>query len=88
MRWPATPSRPARSAPCPGGGVGGELRLLAAEPTALGGLTRARAIGLDRALHPSFEPRLDLAERALNAGVEARRDLLVLARLLHALRAR
>jgi tRNA nucleotidyltransferase (CCA-adding enzyme) len=62
-----------------GGRVGGELRLLMAEPTALGGLTRAQAIGLDRALHPSFAPRLDLAERALNAGVEARRDLLVLA---------
>jgi tRNA nucleotidyltransferase (CCA-adding enzyme) len=62
-----------------GGRVGGELRLLAAEPTALGALTRARALGLDRALHPSFEPRLDLAERALNADVDARRDLLVLA---------
>ena len=62
-----------------GGRVGGELRLLAAEPTALGALTRAQAIGLDRALHPSFDPRLDLAERALESGVEARRDLLVLA---------
>jgi tRNA nucleotidyltransferase (CCA-adding enzyme) len=62
-----------------GGRVGGELRLLAAEPTALGALTRARALGLDRALHPSFEPRLDLAERALNADVDGRRDLLVLA---------
>jgi tRNA nucleotidyltransferase (CCA-adding enzyme) len=62
-----------------GGRVGAELRLLVAEPTALGALTRAQAVGLDRALHPSFQPRLDLAERALNAGVDARRDLLVLA---------
>ena len=62
-----------------GGRVGSELRLLAAEPTGLGALTRAQALGLDRALHPSFDPRLDLAERALESGVEARRDLLVLA---------
>jgi tRNA nucleotidyltransferase (CCA-adding enzyme) len=62
-----------------GGRVGGELRHLVAEPTALGALTRAQAVGLDRALHPSFEPRLDLAERALKTDVDARRDLLVLA---------
>jgi tRNA nucleotidyltransferase (CCA-adding enzyme) len=62
-----------------GGRLGGELRLLLAERTALAALTRAKALELDRALHPSFEPRLDLAERALTAGVDARRDLLVLA---------
>jgi tRNA nucleotidyltransferase (CCA-adding enzyme) len=62
-----------------GGRVGGELRLLAAESTALGALTRAAALGLDRALHPSFDPRLDLAERALETGVDVRRDLVVLA---------
>ena len=45
--------------------IGGELRLLVAEPTALAALTRAHDMGLDKALQPSFDPRLDLAEAAL-----------------------
>jgi tRNA nucleotidyltransferase (CCA-adding enzyme) len=59
--------------------IGGELRLLVAEATALAALTRVHAMELDRALHPSFDPRLDLAERALAQGTDARRDLLTLA---------
>jgi tRNA nucleotidyltransferase (CCA-adding enzyme) len=47
--------------------VGAELRLLVADPTALAALTRAGAMGLDRDLHPDFDPRLDLAEAALEA---------------------
>ena len=62
-----------------GGRIGTELRLLAAEPTALGALTRAGAMGLAQALHPSFEARLDLAREALARAGGARPDLLVLA---------
>jgi tRNA nucleotidyltransferase (CCA-adding enzyme) len=59
---------------------GDELRLLAAEPTALPALALARTLGLDHALHPDFEPRLDLAERALALlPHDGRRDLVVLA---------
>jgi tRNA nucleotidyltransferase (CCA-adding enzyme) len=62
-----------------GGRIGRELRLLVAEPSALAALTRAHALGLDRALHPRFDPRLDLAREALGHLGEARGDLVVLA---------
>jgi tRNA nucleotidyltransferase (CCA-adding enzyme) len=45
--------------------VGGELRLLCAEPNSPAALARVHALGLEGALHESFEARPDLAERAL-----------------------
>ena len=60
--------------------VGDELRLLVAEPTALAALARARALELHTALHPDFDPRPDLAQRALELlPPEGRDDLVVLA---------
>jgi tRNA nucleotidyltransferase (CCA-adding enzyme) len=60
--------------------IGDELRLLVAEPTALAALALARAMDLHRALHPRFDPRPDLAERALELlPAEGRADLVVLA---------
>jgi tRNA nucleotidyltransferase (CCA-adding enzyme) len=60
--------------------LGDELRLLAREPAALAALARARAMGLDRQLHPDFDPRLDLAERALALlPDDGRRERVVLA---------
>jgi tRNA nucleotidyltransferase (CCA-adding enzyme) len=60
--------------------VGDELRLLVAEPAALAALARARAMGLHTALHPDFDPRADLAERALELlPGDGRADLVVLA---------
>jgi tRNA nucleotidyltransferase (CCA-adding enzyme) len=77
-------ARDAIAAGAPGtvsaGRIGDELRRIAAEATAIPALARAHAIGLDRALHPDFEPRLDLAQAALDAlPDDGRRDLLVLA---------
>jgi tRNA nucleotidyltransferase (CCA-adding enzyme) len=63
-----------------GARLGAELRLLLAERTAPAALTRAHVLGLDHALHPSFDPRLELVEPALGAlPPEGRHDLLVLA---------
>jgi tRNA nucleotidyltransferase (CCA-adding enzyme) len=62
-----------------GARIGAELRLLCGEPSAEAALTRAHALGLDAALHPDFEPRLDLARRAEEHLGEGRRDLLRLA---------
>jgi tRNA nucleotidyltransferase (CCA-adding enzyme) len=63
-----------------GARVGAELRALVAERTAAAALTRAHALGLDRALHPAFDPRLELVEPALAAlPPDGRSDLLVLA---------
>jgi tRNA nucleotidyltransferase (CCA-adding enzyme) len=45
--------------------VGDELRLLVAEPAALAALALARAMELHTAIHLDFDPRADLAERAL-----------------------
>jgi tRNA nucleotidyltransferase (CCA-adding enzyme) len=60
--------------------VGDELRLLVAEPAALAALARVRAMALHRELHPDFDPRLDLAERALGLlPADGRRPLVVLA---------
>jgi tRNA nucleotidyltransferase (CCA-adding enzyme) len=60
--------------------VGDELRLLVAEPTALAALALARAMDLHTAIHPDFDPRADLAERALELlPQDARGDLAVLA---------
>ena len=60
--------------------VGDELRLLVAEPTALAALARARALELHTALHPDFDPRPDLAQRALELlPPDGRDDLVVLA---------
>jgi len=67
-------------APVSGARVAGELLLLLREPEALEALRRAESLGLDRALHPGFHLRRELAPRALEplpAG--ARRDLTLLA---------
>jgi tRNA nucleotidyltransferase (CCA-adding enzyme) len=62
-----------------GARIGAELRALAGEPAALAALTRAHALGLDRALHPSFDPRLDLLRDARAHLGDGRADLVVLA---------
>jgi tRNA nucleotidyltransferase (CCA-adding enzyme) len=62
------------------GRIGDELRRVAAEAAAIPALARAHAIGLDRALHPDFEPRLDLAQAALTLlPGDGRQELVVLA---------
>ena len=79
-RWPATPSPAGALGAVSGGRVGGELRLLAAEPTALGGPDpRAGARPRPRAAPELRHPGSTSPSAALSAGVDARRDLLVLA---------
>jgi tRNA nucleotidyltransferase (CCA-adding enzyme) len=77
-------ARDAIAAGAPGtvstGRIGDELRRLAAEATAITALARAHAMDLDRALHPDFEPRRDLAQAALDLlPGDGRRELVVLA---------
>jgi tRNA nucleotidyltransferase (CCA-adding enzyme) len=63
-----------------GARIAGELMALAGEPSAVAALARAHAIGVDRALHPGFEPRLDLAEAArAHLAQDGRPALVVLA---------
>jgi tRNA nucleotidyltransferase (CCA-adding enzyme) len=60
--------------------VGAELRLMGAEVSAPDALERVSALGADRALHPQFGVRPELARAALElAPPDARSDLVALA---------